>query len=130
MENIISYKAEKSSHKPLLTQLKEIHRGSYSLPSISPSHFLEVFFFYIFLFSGETFFFLLSARKTVIPLGPILPRRIEPILKCERCQPKHRLRLPAPLAGRRKTASANHIREGLFRGTNDHFLLLRLYSQE
>lgn len=53
MENIISYKAEKSSHKPLLRELRGIHRGSYSLPSISPSHFLEGFYFFIF---WETFF--------------------------------------------------------------------------
>lgn len=89
--------------------------------------------FFLFLIFWEIFsppLSLSQGEKTAIPLGPIRPRRIEPILKCEPRQPKHPLRLPAPLARRRKTASANHIRERLLSRTNDHFLLLSPYSQK
>lgn len=71
MENIISYKAEKSSHKPLLRELRGIHRGSYSLPSISPSHFLEAsFFISFFLFSGRLLFLPPLGKKDSNSTGP------------------------------------------------------------
>lgn len=113
--------------REILTQPTS-YRGKRN-PATPCPHLTKTFFRGFFLnFPGE--FFSLSARKTAILLGPVLLRRIEPVLKCEPCQQNHRLRLPAPLAGRRKTASANHIRERLFGGTNYHFLLLSLYSQE
>lgn len=71
MENIILYKAEKSSHNPLLTKPREIHRSSYSLPSILPSHFLELFFL-LFIF-WESFFPL--SEKDSNSVGPNPPAK-------------------------------------------------------